>query len=261
MAELITSRNNEKVKLAVRLRDSAKARREEKRFFLEGARLCADAAGSCEVEQLFFTDRAMEKHSHELDLLLGCAAEAFSVSDDIAQKLSDTFSPQGVFCVCKTLDKKCNIDKMYSNSRVIALENIQDPSNLGAIVRTAEALGIGGAVLAGCCDIYNPKAQRAAMGSLLRLPLVSFESMPEALTDFEAHGFTTLASTPSEEAENITKICLGEKTLCVIGNEGNGVTSQTLDRCEKRVSVPMRGRAESLNASMAAAIIMWELMR
>lgn len=260
MHTVITAKNNEKIKNAVRLRDSAKARREEGLFFLEGARLCADAAANVSVVRLFYTPKALEKYSDEVALLSEKAAESYEVNDEIAAKLSDTFSPQGIFCVCKTLDKKHYIDKIYKYKKVIALENIQDPANLGAIARTAEALGIDGALLCGCCDVYNPKAQRAAMGSLLRLPIVTADDMVEALKGFSANGFDCLASTPSARAEDITQITLAEKTICVIGNEGNGVTDETLDYC-RCVRVPMQGRAESLNASMAAAIIMWELMR
>ena len=261
MQTLISAKANEKIKAAVRLRDSAKARREEELFFLEGARLCADASANVEVVRLFYTAKAKEKYADEVNLLEQRAAESCEVSEEVAAKLSDTFSPQGIFCVCKTLDKKHYIDKIYSNAKIVALENIQDPANLGAIARTAEALGIGGAVLCGCCDIYNPKAQRAAMGSLLRLPIVTVADMSEAMKDFEKRGFVTLSSTPAESAEDITVTDLGEKTVCVIGNEGNGVTEHTANSCMHRVRVPMKGRAESLNASMAAAIIMWELMR
>lgn len=261
MQTLLTAKSNEKIKAAVRLRDSAKARREEGLFFLEGARLCADASGSTQVVRFFYTAKAKEKYKSEVSLLEQRAAESCEVTEEVAAKLSDTFSPQGIFCVCKTLDKKHYIDKIYSNAKIVALENIQDPANLGAIARTAEALGIGGAVLCGCCDIYNPKAQRAAMGSLLRLPIITVDSMGEAMKNFESRGYVTLSSTPSDDAENITKTDLGEKTVCVIGNEGNGVTEQTAMSCMHRVRVPMKGRAESLNASMAAAIIMWELMR
>lgn len=261
MQTLITAKSNEKIKAAVRLRDSAKARREDGEFFLEGARLCADASGSVDVVRLFYTARAEEKYAQEVSLLRERAAESCEVSDEIAAKLSDTFSPQGIFCVCKTLDKKHYIDKIYNNAKIIALENVQDPANLGAIARTAEALGVGGAVLCGCCDVYNPKAQRAAMGSLLRLPFVAVDNMAESMKDFESRGYVTLSSTPAESAQDITKIDLGQKTVCVIGNEGNGVTDETAASCMHRVRVPMKGRAESLNASMAAAIIMWELMR
>jgi len=98
-------------------------------------------------------------------------------------------------------------------------------------------------------------------GSLLRLPTAVVNDLPQALSAFAERGFTTLASTPDASAEDITKTDLGARTLCVIGNEGSGVTEATMNRCAKRVRVPMGGRAESLNASMAAAIIMWELMR
>lgn len=261
MQTVITAKNNDKIKEAVRLRDSAKARREEGLFFLEGARLCADAAVSTAVVRLFYTEKAAEKYENEILFLQEKAEDICLVSEDISSKLSDTFSPQGIFCVCKTIDKKHYIDKIYNSAKLIALENIQDPANLGAIARTAEALGIEGAVLCGCCDIYNPKAQRAAMGSLLRLPILSVENMPEALKNFEGRGYTTLVSTPNEKAADITQCNLGEKTVCVIGNEGNGVTEKTANAAMQLVRVPMKGRAESLNASMAAAIIMWELMR
>lgn len=261
MQTVLTAKNNDKIKEAVRLRDSAKARREEGLFFLEGARLCADAAMNVETVRFFYTAKAKEKYPEEVELLTGKAQESCEVSEEVAAKLSDTFSPQGIFCVCKTIDKKHYIDKIYSSAKLIALENIQDPANLGAIIRTAEALGIGGAVLCGCCDVYNPKAQRAAMGSMLRMPFLAVSDMPEAMRDLQSKGYVTLSSTPSETAEDITKTNLGEKTVCVIGNEGNGVEEKTAASCMHRVRVPMRGRAESLNASMAAAIIMWELMR
>ena len=261
MHELITSKTNEKIKLAARVRDSAKARREEGLFFAEGARLCADAAGSTPVKTLFYTEKAAEKYGETLAFLFEKSDEIYRVSGAAAERLSDTFSPQGIFCLCKTLDKFDNIDIIYNTSRLIALENIQDPANLGAVIRTAEALGIGGAVLCGCCDIYNPKAQRAAMGSLLRLPLVTVDDLPQTVSALAAKGFLTLSSTPDAAAEDITKPELGDKTLCVIGNEGSGVTEATAKCCARRVRVPMGGRAESLNASMAAAILMWELMR
>ncbi len=261
MQTVLTAKNNDKIKAAVRLRDSAKARREEGLFFLEGARLCADAAANTQLVRLFYTEKAKEKYSDEVSLLEEKAGEICIISEDVALKLSDTLSPQGIFCVYKTIDKKHYIDKIYNSAKLVALENIQDPSNLGAIARTAEALGIGGAVLCGCCDIYNPKAQRAAMGSLLRLPVITVDSMPDELKKLESLGYTTLVSTPAEKAEDITKCDLGEKTVCVIGNEGNGVTAETAAAGMHLVRVPMKGRAESLNASMAAAIIMWELMR
>ena len=149
---------------------------------------------------------------------------------------------------------------LESGKKYIALENIQDPSNLGAIIRTAEALGIDGAVLCSCCDIYNPKAQRAAMGSLLRLPLMITKDLSAVISDCEKKGILTLATVPDSSAKKITQTDMSEGVLAVIGNEGSGVSQEIKALCEK-VTIPMLGRAESLNASMAAAIVMWEIMR
>lgn len=258
---MISSKSNDKIKYAVRLRDSAQFRRETGEFFIEGARLCADAAESVGVKTVFYTAQAEEKFSFYLERIFERAEEKQPISGECAAKLGGTVSPQGVFCICPALDKNVYIDKIYNSRRLILLENVQDPSNLGAIARTAEALGIGGAVLSGCCDAYNPKALRASMGSLLRLPLCFTDDLPAFLADLRGEGFLCLASTPSDSAADVTEISLPDKAACVIGNEGSGITGGVFAACDMAVRVPMKGRAESLNASMAAAIIMWELMR
>ena len=144
--------------------------------------------------------------------------------------------------------------------KYIALENIQDPSNLGAICRTAEALGVDGAILSGCCDRYSPKVQRGAMGSLLRLNIIDCDNLRELLVSLGEKGMKLYATTPDDTAQKITECDMSGGVVAVIGNEGNGVTDEVFSVCEK-VTIPMLGRAESLNASMAAAITMWEMMR
>ena len=135
------------------------------------------------------------------------------------------------------------------------LENVQDPSNLGAISRTAEALGIDGLIVCGGCDIYNPKALRASMGSALRMNIISRANAVETINEANENGMLTLASTPDK------KINMTGGTVCVVGNEGNGVTQETMNACRMRVTIPMGGRAESLNAGTAAAILIWEMVR
>ncbi len=260
--EEITGTQNERVKLAVKLRNSASQRKESSLFLLEGARLCADAAlTGAGLTQLFFTRQASEKYPEEYALLAEKSERAALITSEVAAKLSDTVTPQGIFCVFKTPDTGVSIDKINIKGKYIALESIQDPSNLGAICRTAEALGIDGAIMCGCCDIYNPKAQRAAMGSLLRLPVLTVENLPETLGLLAGRGMKIYGSTPSEEAEDITRTDKKGGVVCVIGNEGNGISEQTALACSGLVRIPMLGRAESLNAATAAAIIMWELLR
>ena len=256
----LDSVSNEKIKQAVKLRESSRYRRECGRFFLEGLRLCRDAAESeVHIFSLFFTEEAYEKYTRDIDLLSSKAESSFVISPVCRDKLSDTKTSQGVFLICGFLSV-CHEAEIDLSGKYIALENVQDPANLGAVCRTAEALGIDGAVLCGCCDIYNPKAQRAAMGSLLRLPVIMTQNLPALLTDLKKKGMTVLSTTPDSSAEPITKVDMSGGVIAVIGNEGNGVTEQTQSVC-RRITIPMKGRAESLNASMAAAVTMWEILR
>lgn len=258
----ITSRNNEKIKNAAKLCSESSYRKKTGMFFLEGLRLCCDAAenGVSPVE-VFVTETALEKYKSELEVLLKSGSECYVITDDVAAKLSDTKNSQGVFCVCKTLDKFSNIDKIKYNGIYIAMENIQTPDNLGAVARTAEALGLDGIIVSGGCDIYNPKALRAAMGSLLRLDIFSVTDLPSFIEKCNEDGMSTYAAVPDSTALPVTKIDKSKGIICVIGNEGNGLTEKTISSCSDKVTIPMKGRAESLNAAAAACMIMWEMVR
>lgn len=260
--ECLTAKQNEKIKSAVSVRDSVKTRRETGLFFLEGARLCADAAENCiEIYRAFFTSKALKKYSDYAEKILATAQESYEISEEIAQRLSDTQSPQGIFCLCRTKEQNALSVSLKPDGRYILLENVQDPSNLGAVSRTAEALGIDGLFVCGGCDIYNPKALRASMGSALRLPIFTCDSAVEIIAKLNSEGMLTLASTPDSCALPITEIRMDSGVVCVVGNEGNGVTPETMSVCKQRVTIPMLGRAESLNASTAAAILIWEMVR
>ena len=159
--EKITARTNDKIKYAVRLGESASFRKQNGEFFLEGARLCYDAAKTgVEIKQAFFTAAALEKYSAYAESIIATGCICFEISGDVAKKLSDTENPQGVFCICKAKDKT---ESLNYSGKYLALENLQDPSNLGAVCRTVEALGLNGLIVSGGCDINNPKALRAAM--------------------------------------------------------------------------------------------------
>lgn len=256
----IDSVSNEKIKYAVKIAASSSKRKEDRIFFLEGLRLCRDAAlTGIKIKVLFVTDKAYEKNQDDADFIAEKAESAYLVSQAVANKMSLTENSQGFYCLCEysgVLSEK-DIDP---NGKYIALENVRDPSNLGAICRTAEALGISGAIMCGCCDRFGPKAQRAAMGSLLRLPVIETENLPATLLSLKERGMKLYATTPDEKAEIITKSDMNGGVVSVIGNEANGVTDEVFAVCEK-LTIPMKGRAESLNASMAAAITMWEMMR
>ena len=260
--EKIISRSNEKIKNAALLLESAGARREAGLFLLEGARLCADAAaGGITVVQAFFTQGAAEKYAGYAALITQKAQVCYEITPEVGARLTDTRSPQGVFCVCKTLDNMPDKHKIDFKGNYIALENIQDPSNLGAVCRTAEALGIDGLIISGGCDIYNPKALRAAMGSSLRLNIIETENLPELLIFAATQGMLTSALTPAGSNTGLSILKSGRGNICVIGNEGAGLAGETLAACAERIAIPMKGKAESLNAAVCAAIIMWELVK
>lgn len=256
----IDSVNNEKIKYAVKISSSSSRRKEDGVFFLEGLRLCRDAAQTgVKIRTAFITDKAFEKNCEDAEFICSKADEAYLVSVAVANKMSLTENSQGFYCLCEysgVLSEK-DIDE---KGKYIALENVRDPSNLGAVCRTAEALGISGVIVSGCCDRYSPKSQRAAMGSLLRLSVIESDNLPATLSRLKERGMKLYATTPDEKASVITKSDMTGGVVSVIGNEANGVTDETFAVCEK-LTIPMKGRAESLNASMAAAITMWEMMR
>lgn len=256
----IDSVSNEKIKYAVKVASSASKRKEDGVFFLEGLRLCRDAAlTGIKIQMAFFTDKAFEKNTDDVSFIAERAAVSYLVSSAVAEKMSLTENSQGFYCLCESSGVLSEKD-IDANGKYIALENVRDPANLGAICRTAEALGISGAIFCGCCDRYSPKAQRAAMGSLLRLSVIETNNLPEILLNLKEKGMKLYATTPDKTAANITETSMSGGVVSIFGNEANGVTDETFAVCEK-LTIPMLGRAESLNASMAAAITMWEMMR
>lgn len=262
--ETITSVKNERVKAAAKLVASAKARREQGLFVLEGMRLCMDVVRSgLRCAELFVSDEFCSKHAAECEALTAVSDEVFLVNDAVLEKLSDTRTPQGVCAVVRMPAVADVLGSPAADAKVLLLENVQDPANVGAMARTAEALGLTGLVVAGGCDVFSPKALRASMGALLRLPVeVLHESDVSAyLGRAAAAGFVCYASTPDASAVPVTEADFSGRALCVVGNEANGVTPDTMDACSQRITIPMAGRAESLNAAAAGAILMWEMMK
>lgn len=258
---MITSKDNELVKECAKLISSAKYRREMGLFAAEGARLCADGAGSGAVPQVFiYTASAAVKYRDEFNLISRTALRIEEISESLFRKISDTSAPQGFMCIFKTLDKNNISYKIDKQGRYAALENIQDPSNLGTILRTAEALGVDGMILsADCCDIYSPKVVRGSMGAVFRLPVMIAENLTDLIGELTVSGFSTYASTP-HEAEDICNVTFEGGGIMLIGNEGNGLRPETIAACGRSVHINMKGRAESLNAAAAAAILLYKLL-
>lgn len=258
---LITSKDNQLVKEWRVLSEQTKQRRKSGMFAIEGARLCADAlASGLELHTVLYTAAARETYAATVESLIEAACRCAEIAPDLARSMADTANPQGIFCVAKSLDIQLSLDTIDNMGCYGILEDIQDPGNLGTMIRTAEAFGLDGLLLSdGCCDIYNPKVLRSSMGGVFRLKLGMTSDLPAVITALQQRGMTALACVVDADATPIRQVKTTSGALCVIGNEGSGLRPETVAACRMRVTIPMAGRAESLNASMAAGIVMWEI--
>ncbi|MEG1886919.1 MAG: RNA methyltransferase [Oscillospiraceae bacterium] len=257
--EEITSRDNKSLKLAVKLQNS-KTRKETSLFVLEGLRLCRDAAcNGYRIETIFATRGFYEKNPEVTEEISEIANKTYIIDSELFLKISDTKSPQGIACICKIPENSCEV---CGNGKYIVLEDTQDPANLGAIARTAEAMGISGILVSSRgCDPFSPKAQRAAMGALLRLPIIRTYNLYMMLQNLKDKGFVLYATVIDDTAELLSNIMFEDSCVMLIGNEANGLTKQAIALCNRKITIPMRGKAESLNAAAAAAVIIWEMTK
>lgn len=256
MVEQITSKDNLRVREYVKLGSSRKYRQEKKAFVIEGGKLLEEAIRSgVDILSIYVTDRWLD--SEWARLLTGLERRTCWISDAIEQKLRQSQTPQGVYAVCSMLDKPANPDTMDVNGTLLGLWSLQDPGNVGTMIRAADAMGVDGVVLSrDCCDLYNLKTLRAAMGSLFRMPVLVTD-MAEFLT--QHRGSVMSFAAVVTEGESLTEVTFPGKSMVVIGNEGNGLSAEQAALCDRRVTIPMRGHAESLNAAMAATILLWEM--
>ena len=255
---IITSRENPLIKLVAALQVSSEKRKRNGLFVLEGLRICKDACDNgIKFDKLIVSDAAAEKYAADTEKFSLISDECYKIPDSLLKKISDTKTPQGIIAVAKMpVTGSCGIDK---NGKYIALENVSDPSNLGAISRTAEALGVNGIILSSDgCDPYSPKALRASMGTHLRVPVFVTESFAETL---KSTGLKRYACVVDKTAESIKEQSFENGSVVMIGNEANGLTDSAKQSADVLVTIPMTGRAESLNAAAAAAIAMWEMMK
>lgn len=258
----ITSRDNAVIKHIIKLMRSAAYRNENKSFVTEGTRLCNDALESgINIETAVFTEKAAEKYSRLYKKLEEVCESTLVITDKLFSQISDTKTPQGVLCVCKSELRKLKIEK---GGVYLGLEHIQDPSNMGTVLRTAEALGVKGVILNNdCCDILSPKVLRGTMGAIFRIPVRFSDNIAEDIEECSSKGIASIATVLHEKSVSITEISEADRKSCLllIGNEGSGLKAETAEKCSIKAVIPMRGKAESLNASVAAAICIWELIR
>ena len=259
MAIEITSKDNQAVKAAAKLMASARERRQTGRFIAEGIRLCTEVLENhCKIVELFYTEDAYQRYTETVERLERAAGKSYQITDEIAEKIADTVTPQGVFVVAEMIVNTIDLATIKTDGQFVLLENLQDPGNVGAIFRTAEALGLNGAFLtADSCDPYNPKAIRASMGAVFRTPVVQTDWATAQNACADA-GICVAVTALSERAQDLRQAEL-DKMAVVIGSEGRGVRKEILENARAELIIPMNERCESLNAAIAAAIVMWQM--
>lgn len=246
----ITSRDNEKIRRVCRLLDDAAARAEAGQFVAESAKLCLDIAAVLPVRELYYTAAALQKNP-ELESFSG---DRYLISEPVAEKLARTRTSQGVWCV---FDTPAATLHSLNGRRLVALDGVQDPGNVGAVLRSAAAFGWQGVLLgAGCADAFGLKALRAGMSSTVKLPVVRTNDLPQSLQELRAQGYLCLAARleDSEELPSVPSEC---PCVLVIGSEGRGICQAVAEACDKSVRIPIAPQMESLNAAVAAAVLMW----
>ncbi|MGN1422723.1 MAG: TrmH family RNA methyltransferase [Oscillospiraceae bacterium] len=254
----VSSRKNDAVRRFRELSRDRKIRAESGLFAAEGDHLCGELSRSeHEVTLFLYTERAAEKYPQTANALLKKAHDSVVITEELAEYISDTRSPQGLFAVGKLPAAAALPDNA---GRIVVLDGVQDPGNVGTVIRTAEALGIGGALLLnGCADIWSPKTMRASMGSVFRLPCVVSDGAAE-IERLISRGFSVYGAKLDESALRLGEFKFPEKSAVVIGSEGSGISPEISDSCTHSLYIPISG-AESLNAAAAAAIILWEFSR
>ena len=261
---VLKSRENPAIKRYSKLVSSRRERDESSLFVIEGVRLCTEALDwDVGMETAFITEACRHKHPALFERLERLSIQLYYIDDRLAGKLSDTRTPQGIFCICRKPDHSPDVDMILRKRCWILLAGIQDPGNLGTMLRTAEALGIDGVILSNhCCDLYGPKTVRATMGALFRLPVLETANGASFLASLgdRAVTYAAVVDPTAESSSEAAKAAHSDDrpTIVCIGNEGNGLPQELIDACDRRITIRMKGRAESLNAAMAAGILMWE---
>lgn len=251
---MITSTSNQKIKNLIKCKKNAKERKKADIFLVEGIRMFVEIPKEMHVET-FVTEAFYKKHK-QLFQSLSCEM----VSEHVMEMISDTKTPQGVVSIVKRYHYDAFEVCSGSCPLIMALENIQDPGNLGTIIRTAEGAGVTGVIMSrDTVDIYNPKVVRSTMGSIFRVPFTYVENLTEYIEGLNQKKFNTYSA--HLQGVRFYDYDYQNPTVFCIGNEGNGLSDELSKATNHKIKIPMHGKVESLNAATAATVLMYEAMR
>lgn len=262
MSIMITSKDNEKIKYTKSLLKS-KNRMKESKFIIEGYRILTLALEcNVDIDYVFINEDFEMKNEHLklLRMLENNEVKVYKTTNKNFKELVDTENTQGIIGVINFKGK--NIEQSINSSQkfVLVLDRIQDPGNMGTIIRTADAAGVDAIiVLKGCVDIYNPKVIRSTMGSIFDMNIIQC-TQEEAIENLKANSFSIVSS--YLDTDNFyNTVDYNNKVALVIGNEANGINDELISKSDILVKIPIYGKAESLNAAISSAILMYEIKK
>lgn len=259
---MITSTSNPRVRQLVIWQEKAKKRREDNVFLAEGIKMLREAPKDW-IKEVYLTEEVLQRlRKEDGEVLAKIENTGYELlSDEVMKKVSDTQTPQGALVVLNRPSYTLDDIVGSGEGTFMVLENLQDPGNLGTIIRTGEGAGIRGVIMSqDTVDIYNPKTIRATMGSVYRVPFIYVETLSNSICYLKEKGVRTYAA-HLKGTKQYYEFSYTGGTAFLIGNEGNGLKKETADLADEYLRIPMEGQVESLNAAIAATILMYEAYR
>lgn len=260
--QTITSNQNPIIKEVKSLK-IRKNREEKELYFIEGIRFVQEALdNSVDIEKILISDRLYENKGGEeiRERIRSGNFDIYHMTDKLFQEVSDTESPQGILAVVRS--RRLQLEEVIKKgSFFLVLDSLQDPGNMGTVIRTADASAVDGIIISrGCVDLYNPKVLRATMGSVFHVPVCYCDNLIEAIDILKNKGIRVLAAHLKGESYYFNTD-MRENICVIIGNEANGISEEVAQKADMLVKIPMPGKSESLNASVAASLLMYEVVR
>ena len=257
--QTITSKDNELIKHIRKLKDK-KYRDESNEYVVEGVKLVEEAVKeNAKIKQIIVCEDTTRTYEIPTHIMLEIAKyECISVSDKIFNIITQVTNPQGIMAIIEKNAQNAKID--YTQDIIVVLDDVQDPGNLGTILRTVDSIGLNQIIVSkGTADAFNSKVVRSTMGAIFRIKIIEVENLAQAIKEMRKHHFKLIV-TSLQTKNSIYDIDFNKKII-VIGNEANGVSKEIQDMADEKAKIPMLGRTESLNASVAAGVVMYEYVR
>ena len=257
--QIITSKDNEIIKNIRKLKEK-KYRDANNEYLIEGIKLIKEAVEEkAKIKLIVVCEESIEDGDIDQKLLYEIAKyDCIYVNKKVFSILTDVQNPQGILAVIEKKNNEENIN--YKEDIIVVLDGIQDPGNLGTILRTIDSVGLSQVIVSKeKADSYNPKVVRSTMGAIFRVNVIESEDLLQTLKNLKKHKYKIMAT--SLETNNSIYDVEYNKKVIVIGNEANGVSKNVLEYADEKIKIPMLGKTESLNASVATSIILYEYVR